>query len=358
MNVVLFDKPLTKTDLMNETLCSCSHVLELDVMREDLINYSEIDKEIYPFQYSIKETNSTSKTDKKKLGSIDHLLFFQYPEFQPTLSNLESRSLIKSVSSEFRKPLNTFIENIIDIPQTIIDNSSFDDLQYQLNVGINLSIIETNLSMIQKSYLKNSKKWAINVYIYKDIIEELLTFSFNTDELQHMQNILNNIKTLLAIVQSDIASMEYSLQKKSMYQIQKENHDYAKLLENINYIEIKLKPLDNSMWIYEMCSGYTITQIGDDFRISSEFPDKLLSLYSKILSLNKNNLVFLKMEKSNEMYQKNAITHTIEGNSNVWAYVYYKMFGENIKYTQKNDYAVQNIVNTAKKLNLPIEYLI
>jgi len=357
MNIVLFDKPMTKKELMYETLCSCSHVLELDVVREDLINHQKLENEVYPFQYSIKENNTIiSKKERKNLSSIDHLLFLQYPEYNSKSNNIESIIERESTSVEYRKSLSKFIDEITIPP--LFKNNFLNDLQYELNIGVNLSIIKDNLSIIQKSHLTSSKHWAINVYVYNDIIEKLLKFPFNSKELTTMQNILNNIKTLLKIVQSDIANMEHSLQKKSIYQIQKENHQYVELLQNINYIEIKLKPLESSEWIYDTCSGFRISQIGDEFRIYSEFPDKLLALYSKILSLKKNNFIVLKMDEINEIQHKNTITHKIEANSNVWAYVYYKMFGENIEYSQKNDYAVTNILNTAKKLNLPIEYLI
>ena len=358
MNVVLFDKPMTKKELMYETLCSCSHLLELDVVREDLISYKKIENIIYPFQYSIKESNSNISTKEKKIFSnIDHLLFLQYPEYMVE-SNIVNMKLIseKSTSLEYKKVLCKFIDKI-DIP-VLFTNEFLSDLEYNSSIEINLSIIKKNLSIIQKSYLDNSKKWAIYVYLYKDIITELLKFKFNTEELKNMNNILNSINTLLSIVQSEINNIEYSLQKKSIYQIQKENHQYAQLLDNISYIEIQLKPLDNCEWIYNICSGFKISQIGDNFRISSEFPDKLLSLYSKILSLNKNNFISLKMDKINKTQSNNAITHKIETNSNIWAYVYYKMFGENIEYSQKNDLEVNNVLETAKKLNLPIEYLI
>lgn len=359
MNVVLFDKPMTKKELMYETLCSCSHILELDVVREDLINYKKIENVIYPFQYSIKESNSNiSSKEKRIFSNIDHLLFLQYPEYM-SKSNTVNIKLIsekKSTSLEYKKLLCKFIDKI-DIP-VLFENDFLSNLEYNSSIEINLSIITKNLSIIQKSYLNNSKKWAIYVYLYKDIITELLKFKFNVEEIKNMNNILNNINTLLSIVQSEIINIEHSLQKKSMYQIQKENHQYAELLENINYIEIQLKPCDNSEWIYDICSGFKVSQIGDDFQIFSEYPDKLLSLYSKILSLNKNNFISLKMDEINTTQSNKAITHKIETNSNIWAYVYYKMFGENIEYSQKNDLEVTKILETAKKLNLPIEYLI
>jgi len=360
MNIVLFDKPLTKKELVHEILISCNHILDVDVIREDIVNYRELNNKIYPFLYSIKEYSKISKENKKQLLSIDHILFYQYPEYDFTSRKIQIVNNQKTknyISSEYKKPLEHFVSKL-NIP-LFLNNTSLSDLQYQSNIAENLSIIEQNLLIIQKSYLNNSKKWAIYVYIYKDIIEELLkSSSFNKEEIQNIEDIFNNIKTLLAIVESDIANMEHLLQKQSMYQIQKENYEYIKLLENINYIEIKLTPLENSEWIYDHCSGFKITQIGDNFRIFSEFPDKLLTLYSKILSLKKKNLVFLKMDNVDENQYENTITHTIETNSNIWAYVYYKMYGENIDYSQKNDYEVTNILNTAKKLNLPIEYLI
>tara|TARA_Y100000741_G_scaffold104275_2_gene77882 strand:+ start:9348 stop:10424 length:1077 start_codon:yes stop_codon:yes gene_type:complete len=348
----MFDVPQTKNQIMMEAIKTCKHLIEIDYLRDsvDIESQNNEDK-IYAFTSTIKELKTNSKKDQEIIGRYKHLLFYDYPDFADTIvsgaSGIPASPLYKSVLSEL-------VTNIY-IPELIKTQNNLDDISQTSTVEDGIRIISNNLSKIQKLRLSESRKWSVYVYVYKDILTELLSKTFNTNEVDLIQKLLNDVNVLLELVKYEIENMDLNTEKNDINMVRVKNKQYENLFDRIECIEVHIKESDDGKWLKDLAKGFSITMNGDKLFIRSDSSEKLMNLYSNISS-NPQIIVFLRMNDCKETCD-NTIQHVMETNASPWAYTYYLMFGENAQYTDENDKLVAEIIDVSKKLNLPIDYM-
>jgi len=352
MSMLTCDIPQTKSQIMIEAIKNCKHLLEIDYLRDNLdVDDHVTEDKIYAFKSTIRECNKICKKDKEVLGKYSHILFYDYPDFADTVIS----GMSKIASSPLYKSLLTNLVSNINIPKLIQSQNNLDDISQETSVEDAIRIITNNLEKIQTLRLSESRKWSVYVYVYKDILTELMSRNFNKNELNSIQKLLNDVNVLLELVKSEIDNMDLNSDRNNLNMLRIKNKQYENLFDRIECIEVHIKETDNGNWLKNIAKGFNITMNGNRLFIRSEYPDKLMELYSNISS-NEEAITFLRMNSCKQSCD-NTIEHTMETNATPWAYTYYLMFGENAVYNEQNDKLVEEIIDMSKKLDLPIDYI-
>ena len=188
MSMLTCDIPQTKSQIMTEAIKNCKHLLEIDYLRDDLdIDDHNTEDKIYAFKSTIRECTKITKKDKESLGKYSHILFYDYPDFADTVLS----GMSKIASSPLYKSLLTELVSNINIPKLIQSQNDLDDISQETSVEDAIRIITNNLAKIQTLRLSESRKWSVYVYVYKDILTELVSRNFNKNELNAIQKLLN-----------------------------------------------------------------------------------------------------------------------------------------------------------------------
>tara|TARA_Y100000389_G_C17428374_1_gene500972 strand:+ start:694 stop:1788 length:1095 start_codon:yes stop_codon:yes gene_type:complete len=364
MSLLLLESNDINKENGQDYLKCCSHVIELDFLRNESTNDSSkwqklnsVSKNIHILGYSIKEIRN--EDNDFKLYTYPNLLMLEYPEY-----SMESNKHQKS-SDEYYKSIDSFV-TVPDIP-TILGDKSMIEIESHASVHDVIGIMEKNISMIQNK-LGSIYKYAIYIYWYIDILNKLVSNkSFSTNEINHIMQLHDNVSFLKIAVDSDIQKNKNIIDNNKLLEIENKNKYYLELLNNIDYVDVSFinsnedKYAENLKWLQKIDLGKCkISNHIDFYRIHNLYDSsELFNSYIFLSQYSHINLqIIMTKTRKTDNEEGSVVPHTIEINSTPWAYVFYKLYGKNATYTLEKDKLVMEILDHINKLELPPGYIL
>ena len=376
MNIVLSHLPKSKIDTLNESICHCMHLVDIDYLRPgadgDLVNC-----EILPLNYTIKENYANSG---KIVGHLQSLLFLEYPEYSiPVSSAAVLSSPVESSADYVNIKINELGYKLVDIPKYSIA-FNLEKINENLSIQNLVILIENNISKIQKMGLKDSFKWVGYVKVYKNLLSFIMKYNSSAssakstnffdvvdaarnvtpervsalDLSDHEKNnirvLLKDLNILLLIVESDTKHREFI---KTTAPIAA-GVNQAKLVKKINNVEILLEDSDDGQWIKSYTKNFDVKMNGKTLFCEGENGYEMLDLYSKLSAVSKKN-VFLNMNNDNSTESTYTYSHVVEVECSKWAYVYSVMFPNG---GLDSEGAVEELLKFSEEIDIPINLLL
>lgn len=350
MNIVLLDVPKKNGEFLKESLCHCKHILDLDFLRDEMPSNIADDEPTYAFTHTVREKAKLSKYNRRKLGEHLHILFFEYPEHNLLDDEDDDECTLYGCC------ISTIVETKVQLPD-FFTQQGLIDISPLYSVSDCINIMSRNVNTI-KDNLDNEKTWVVHAHMYRSILEELNRLSFNYKDKQILIALLDKVDIILHYYRNESQKMDIVTERNILRDVKAKNEEYCSILDKIESVEITLEPNDNGDWLYDFTEEFNIMMNGDLITIRSAEPEKLIDLYSKLSSIMKGRIRLVVNDCSTNDTQKRMETHVIEGESTPWAYVFYRMYGENAKYTKDRDDKVNEVIKISNKMQIPIDYVI
>tara|TARA_Y100000389_G_scaffold198551_1_gene235274 strand:+ start:6873 stop:7979 length:1107 start_codon:yes stop_codon:yes gene_type:complete len=364
---LLFSELKSKENLFSENLKSCSHIVELDFIRTDfdmcLSKWSEFNNskdKIHVLGYSIREFKSTEHS--YKLHTYPNLLFVDYPDYNENTST----NIQYEMSDEYYKVINTFFDIYI-IPD-ILKHESIIEISNNQKINEIIDTIETNIDYIQKSHIDNLNRFAVYIQLYIDLLYEITSCKFSSREHEKIQTDLKNINFLKVAVELDIQNRENHIDKNKYLELANKNKFYISILNRIEYLEITFKNSEvmpnDIAWIKNLeiksCNMYNfhIENKGTFVRIYNLKDNSLLlCLYSNLIQYSHIDVQLIMSKDEFTEDSNDIVPHTIEISSTPWAYVFNRLYGDDVNYTKEKDQNVIEVLEHIKKTGITPEYI-
>tara|TARA_Y100000739_G_C20612486_1_gene469556 strand:+ start:3452 stop:4633 length:1182 start_codon:yes stop_codon:yes gene_type:complete len=376
MNIVLSHLPKNKTDIVNESICHCMHLVDIDYLRPS-DNGDLVTGDIIPLNYTIKENCANSG---RIVGHLSSLLFLEYPEYSiPVSSAAVLQSPVESSATYVNTKINDLGYKLVDIPKYSIA-LNLEKINEYLSIQNLVILIENNISKIQKMGLKDSFKWVGYVKMYKNLLSFIMKYNSerhakstnffiavdalraatekpatpNLDLSEYEKNnirvLLKDLNILLLIVESDTKHREFI---KTTAPIA-DGARQEKLVQKINNVELLLEDSDDGQWIKSYTKNFDVKMNGNQIFFKGENGYKMLDLYSKLSTVSKKN-VFLNMNNDNSGDPEYKYSHTIEVECSKFAYVYSVMFPNG---GVDSEGAVEELLKFSEEIDIPINLLL
>ena len=360
MSIDFFDVVQTKQAIIEDLLNHCRHLLELDFLREQVTYVSNDDEHIHALAYTIRQIPEVSMKYRNNLGKLPHLLFYNYPEFVEPHSMALLTEKAEPPSHLYLKWLSEILghhaSEFVSIPQCL-QNDVFNEISLHMSVSKALHIMTESISLIQKNKFV-SRMWAVYVCQYKSLTEKLSTLQFNTDERRNIHKLLQDLNVLTMLVESDIEKNTLQIECNSLRNVNEQNIKYQTLLDAIECIDVHLESEDTGTWLDPFVTELNVSVVGNVVSIRSNTPEKLLELYSTLCARKNINARLVMNELGDVVEKTDMIHHIIEGESTLWAYVFYKLFGSQSSYTKEQDDFVKQVLHASKLWNISVDYML
>ena len=205
-------------------------------------------------------------------------------------------------------------------------------------------------------------EWAIYIYQYKSVLDQLLTMiqDFTQRETEAVTGLVNDISVLLILIKTDMEVSALTEECESLKKVNEQNNNYQSLLDCIVSVDVCLEEADTGNWLSEefVTDDFTLMMVGDVVSMKSSAADKVLELYSKLSTRPDTKAVLVMNEAGARVEKTDLIHHIIEGESTLWAYVFYKMFGTHAIYTKERNAMVEEMIQTSQRLGISVDFLV
>ena len=371
MSLLTQNLEFSKNDIFEHYLKNCSHLIELDFLRQEIdkaqvwsTNHEMSNEKICALCYSIREIGDKNDIQFEKYPS---LLFLE--EYNPVQNYQIGQTYIKdSVSNDFLKQINSF-SSIHQIPE-FLRTKNIIELQSHFTVQKIIELIDKNISYIQNIGFQKLYQYSVYIQLYHEIlvilVEAIGKNNFLESEVQTLQNFFKSIQFLKIAVESDIQRQESLILKDDFEKIKVEKKYYVDLLNLIDHIEITFhkNTIDKSDidWIKGLIDTSCSLRIKGQVVHIENFSHNLILLkeYSSLTKYDSIDvqLVMEEVIEENEDEDTKITSHTIEIESSPWAYIFNKIYGNDPSYTKDKDDKVQEVLKYIQRTGIPSSYLI
>tara|TARA_Y100000389_G_C17387548_1_gene477938 strand:+ start:107 stop:1156 length:1050 start_codon:yes stop_codon:yes gene_type:complete len=332
------------SNVVNDALCHCRHILELDFLRDDVVHKNDYNEPIYAYMYAIKEEIAkTNKKDRDTLTKLSHLLFYKYDENPVYIQ--EKPSVIYNCS------LINVVKTSLFIPKFFTDKS-YRELTVLMNVEDALKCMKSNVKHIILNQMKNLHKCILMVHVYASILKELKVSMLNFDEMKIVDELQGELDVIFQFYHKELETLKLVNENSMIKDLEQEQEKTSRILDRLDYIIVNAQEMN----IDNISGEYSVSQINGKTLIRSNTPHTLLDLYSKLSLLNYDIKLIVHEDEKDGM-KKSGGNHIISGSSSVWAFVFNKLYGDNSKYTVERDNEVKNIIKLSEKLKVPVDYM-
>lgn len=214
----------------------------------------------------------------------------------------------------------------------------------------------------------NSRNCVLYTMTYYLLMKELVNFNhhFREDERDLVLNIHSEISMFFLYVKESATNKTISEEHEQLVKTneneRQRNINIEKSLNSITGIELDIDTsADYYSEIVDVLNSESCEVLHDKIiRVESKSAADLLAIYSKLIEIaNKNKKKFIPvLSISQNTNVLPSYNHEMHNHASQWAYVFYRLYGANVSYSDEKNLEVNAIIEISKKTNISVDFFV